>query len=53
MRSMKPQTKPKSDLGRAAARALKRAAKRARVVARRYGTPIHVQTDGTIVALKP
>jgi hypothetical protein len=46
-------TKPETELGRAAVQALKRSAKRARTVARQYGTPIHVQSDGTIVALKP
>lgn len=50
---MKPKTRPKSVLAKAAARALRRAAKRARVIARRYGTPIHVQSNGAVVALKP
>lgn len=45
---------PKSELARSAARALRRAAKQARIVARRYGTPIHVEgASGTVVALKP
>ncbi len=50
---MTPKTKPKSELAKAAARALRRAARQARIVARRYGTPIHVQSNGTVVALKP
>jgi len=45
--------KPKTELGKAAARALRRASKQARIVARRYGTPIYVQSNGVIVALKP
>ena len=50
---MSPKTKPKSDLAKAAARALRRAARQARIVARRYGTPIHVQSNGTVRAMKP
>ena len=51
---MKPKSnKPKSEFAKSAAQALKRAAKHARVVARRYGTPIHVESNGTVVALKP
>jgi hypothetical protein len=50
---MTAKTKPKSELARAAARALRRAARQARIVARRYGTLIHVQSNGTVVALKP
>ncbi len=50
---MKPKAKPESELAKNAAQALKRAAKRARAVARQYGTPIHVQSNGTVVALKP
>jgi len=50
---MKPKTKPESELAKNAGQALKRAAKRARSIARQYGTPIHVQSNGTVVALKP
>lgn len=50
---MNPKMKPRTPLARAAARALKRAALRARVEARRYGTPIHIQSNGTVVATKP
>ena len=44
---------PKTELSKAVARALKRAQKRAREVARQYGTPIHVQVNGKVIALKP
>ena len=47
-----PKSKPKSDLAKTAGRALKRAAKQARVTARQYGTPVHVQSGGVVVALK-
>lgn len=50
---MSPRIKPKSELAKAAARALRRAARQARIVARRYGTPIHVQSNGSVKALKP
>lgn len=50
---MKTKSKPKTELGRVAAQALKRAAKRARSIARQYGTPIHVQHNGRVMALKP
>lgn len=50
----KPHALPKSELAKSAARALRRAAKQARIVARRYGTPIHVESSsGNVVALKP
>jgi len=45
--------KPRTEFAKAAAKALTRAAKRARVVARQYGTSIHVQSNGAVVALKP
>lgn len=45
--------RPRSELGKAAARALKRAAASARVTATRYGTRIHVIENGRIVALDP
>jgi hypothetical protein len=50
---MTPRARPKSDFARATARALRRAARQARIVARRYGTRIHVQTKGKVLALKP
>jgi len=46
-------TEASEQLAKLAARALKRSAKRARVIARRYGTPIHVQSNGKVLALKP
>ncbi len=49
----KSTTKPQTKLAKSAAQALKRAAKRARIVARQYGTSIHVQSNGAVVALKP
>ena len=49
----RPAIKPESELAKSAARALKRAAQRARAVARQYGTSIHVQSNGTVVAIKP
>lgn len=45
--------KPRTELSKAAARALKRAAVSARVTAKRYGTRIHVIKDGKIRALDP
>lgn len=50
---MKPKNKPESELAKNAGQALKRAAKRARSIARQFRTPIHVQSNGTVVALKP
>ena len=46
----RPAIKPESELAKSAARALKRAAQRSRC---QYGTPIHVQSNGTVVAIKP
>lgn len=48
-----PSLKPKTELAKAAGRALKRAAKQARVVARQCGTPIYVQVNGKVIAVKP
>lgn len=50
---MTAKKRPKSDLAKSAGRALKRAAKRARIVARQYGTRIHVQAKGEVLALEP
>ena len=47
------QTPPKTALEKAVEPALKRAQKRAREVARQHGTPIHVQVNGKVIALKP
>ncbi len=46
-------TKPRTKLAKSAGQALKRAAKRARVIARQYGTSIHVQSGGAVISLKP
>lgn len=43
---------PKSKLATDVAKALNRASKRARETARRYDTPIHIQVEGKIIALK-
>lgn len=46
-------SRKKEDLAVLAGRALRRAAGVARKTARAYGTPIYVQKNGRIVALKP
>jgi hypothetical protein len=48
-----PSLKPKTELAKAAGRALKRAAIQARVIARQHGTPIHIMRNGKVVAIKP
>lgn len=48
-----PAKRPRTELGKAAARALKRAAATARVTASRYHTRIHVIEGGRIVSLDP
>lgn len=48
-----PSLKPKTEFSKAAGRALKCAQKRAREVAHQHGTPIYVQVNGKVVALKP
>jgi hypothetical protein len=50
---MKTNPRPRTPLARAPARAKRRAAKQARIVARRYGTCIHIQSNGKIVAFEP
>ena len=52
---MKPDPKkPKvTELAKLVGRALKRAAKQARKTARIHGTPIYVERNGKVVALKP
>jgi hypothetical protein len=47
------QTKPIHPKAKAALEALKAAAKAARKIARMHGTPIYVERNGKIVALKP
>jgi hypothetical protein len=51
-------TSSKKKLGQAefvkqAVRAMKRAAKAARKIAKMHGTPIYVERNGKVVALKP
>jgi hypothetical protein len=45
--------KTPEELSRAVGRALRRAAKVARKTARMHGTPIYIERNGKIVALKP
>ncbi|HKA34858.1 MAG TPA: hypothetical protein VKH64_16720 [Candidatus Binatia bacterium] len=40
-------------LAKAAGRAIRRAAKAARKTARMHGTPIYIEENGKIIALKP
>jgi len=49
----KIKNQPKTELAKAAGRSLKHAAKAARVIASRFGTPIHIEEKGKLVALKP
>lgn len=51
---MKPKIKkqPKTELAKAAERSLKRAAKTARVIASRFGTSVHIEANGKVVALR-
>lgn len=49
-----PKKKPQiSELAKQVGRALKRAGKQARKIARMHGTPIYIERDGKIVAVKP
>ncbi len=48
-----PTIPPKTEFAKAVGRALKRAAKCARVAARQHGTPIYVELNGKVIALKP
>ena len=48
----KTRTEP-TELAKKATRAMRRAARTARKIALAYGTPIYVEKDGKIVALKP
>jgi len=45
--------RPRTELGKAAARALTRSAASARVTAARFNTKIHVIEEGRIVSLEP
>ncbi len=51
---MKATKHPKNlPLAEAAGRALRRAAKVARKTARMYGTPVYIEKNGKILAVKP
>jgi len=51
---MKPTKKPKvTPLAKEVGQALRNAAKQARKIARMYKTPIYVERNGKVVALKP
>ncbi len=45
--------KPANEFVAAVGLALRRSARRARKIARMYGTPIYIERNGKIVALKP
>ena len=45
--------RPKTELGKAAGRALRRAGNTARATARMHGLPIYIQRGDRIVAVKP
>ncbi len=45
--------KPKTEFSKSVGHVLKRAANRARAVARQHGTPVHVQVNGKVIALRP
>jgi hypothetical protein len=57
MKEKTPQARQRSEeldkLAKAAGRALRRAAKAARKTARMHGTPIYIEENGKIIALKP
>ena len=51
---MKPVKKPRETaLAKEVGQALRRAAKQARKIARMYKTPIYIERNGKVVALKP
>jgi len=50
---MKKKTEDSKELARKAGKALRRAAKQAHRIAAAYGTPIFVEKNGKIIALKP
>jgi hypothetical protein len=51
---MTPTKKPKETaLAKEVGKALRKAAKQARKIARMYKTPIYVERNGKVVALKP
>ena len=52
MKTPKSKTKP-DDFATAVGRALRRSAKVARKIAKMHGTPIYIEKDGKVVAVKP
>jgi hypothetical protein len=50
---MKKKTDESKELARQAGNALRRAARQAHRIAAAYGTPIYVEKNGKIIALKP
>lgn len=50
---MKKANKDSKELARDAGKALRRAARQAHRIAAAYGTPIYVEKNGKILALKP
>ena len=50
---MKTKNDDSKEMARKAGKAMRRAARTARKIALAYGTPIYVEKNGKIVALKP
>jgi len=50
---MKKTNESPKELARKAGKAMRRAARNAHRIALAYGTPIYIEKDGKIVALKP
>ena len=50
---MKKQRDQNAELAKKATRAMRRAAKQAHRIAAAYGTPVWVEKNGKIIALKP
>ena len=50
---MKKKTDDSKELARKAGNALRRAAKQAHRIAAAYGTPVYIEKNGKIIALKP
>jgi len=50
---MKKQTDENKELAKRATRAMRRAAKQAHRIAAAYGTPVYIEKNGKIIALKP
>ena len=50
---MKKANEESKELARKAGKALRRAAKQAHRIAAAYGTPVYIEQNGKIVALKP